>query len=397
MEMNFNQLETILEEAVEKILEFINSNKKYTDDITKLYRDYAVGGNINFNIFTSLSDQYYKENLHSDVLKLIFDPYTGKIGNVKYIKIFKNFIEKTLNKKINLNLKKIKIKREYHRIDLFIYDEAKNCIFIENKINNAPDRENQIGKYYKTLKDEKYTINAVIYLTLSPLKKLNREYSIEDPGLRKEIEEILLEIPVINKINEDSFVNNVISRCAEEARKSNNAVPVAYLTEYEELLKHLGGNFMALDLNTQAMYRIFEDKSTLNSFRILGSLWDSRQNLIGNIFGEYFQHELKFLVYPEDDETFYKCIKTGVTIGLHPSDFSFGFVHTPGNPEWGYPENIFKGLLEDERLKKYFTDDEVYVDEWWICKFIDYNNISCLRDLKELEETLENIINESNL
>jgi hypothetical protein len=364
--------------------------------MTKLRRDYAIEKNMNFNIFTSLSDYYYRENMHSDILKLLFDPYTEKIGNVKYMEVFKNFIEKRLNKKIDLNIHKVKIKREKYRIDLLIYDEKKNCIFIENKINYAPDREDQIGRYYERLLRNKYKINAVVYLTLSPLKKLDKAYSIKNPGLRKEIEKILLEIPVINKIHESSFVNDVINRCIE---KSNNTVSTVYLTEYASLLEYLGGNFMASDLNVQAMYKIFEDKNTLNSFKIFGNLWDNRDDIIGNVFKEYFQKELQFSIHSGDDESVYKSVKTDANIGFYHIksnfNFNFGFVHTPDSLQIDSKNReIFKELLKDERLKKYFKDEKVEDTDLWVCKRIDDNKISCLGDLKELVETLETIIKE---
>jgi hypothetical protein len=110
--MNFNQIEAILNGTVERALGFINCNKNYIGGMTKLDKDYAIEKNINFNIFTSLTNYYYRENMHSDILKLIFDPYTEKIGNIKYIELFKNFIEKRLNKEIDLNLRKVKIERK---------------------------------------------------------------------------------------------------------------------------------------------------------------------------------------------------------------------------------------------------------------------------------------------
>jgi hypothetical protein len=226
---------------------------------------------------------------------------------------------------------------------------------------------------------------------LSPLKKLSREYSIENPHLRKEIEKILLEIPVINTMNESSFVNDVINRCIEE---SNNTVSTVYLTEYASLLEYLGGNFMAKDLNTQAMYKIFEDKNTLNSFRIFGYLWDNRYSIIGSVFKEYLQNELEFSIHHGDGESVYKIMKVDVNIGFH-IDFSFGFVHTPNTPQMNSANReIFKELLEGERLKKYLTDNEVEDNGYWVFKYVDYHNISYLDELRELEEILEDIIKE---
>jgi hypothetical protein len=392
MEKKFRQIEDILNTTVNDLLNFTISDKNYKEEIVKLEKNFNIESNINFNIFTAFSDYYYKENLHSDILKYIFDPHTEKIRNKKYIEIFKGFIAKNIGRSIELDLNSVKIERETNRIDLLIYDNLKNCIFIENKINNALDRKNQIGKYYSRLIEKRYKVRAIVYLTLSPLKKLDREYSIEDTEDREKIEKILIELPVINKINENSFVDDILNKCIDV---SNNMVSTVFLTEYSSLLKYLGGTFMAKELNTRAMYKIFENKETLNSFRIFGNLWDNRDKIIGKTFKDYFQNELGFSIHSGDaDSAVFKTIKENINIGFHV-DFSFGFIHTPETKQIT-PENrkLFKGVMENEKFKKYFTEDKVYSDGWWVCKKIDYEKISCLNDLKILLDELKNIIEE---
>ena len=124
------EINNILGSTLDSLLVFLKLNEKYCSKIIDLNKNYNVEDNINFNIFTSLSDYYYRENLHSDILKLIFDPYTEKIGNKKYIAIFKNYLENRLNKKIELDINSVKIERETNKIDLLIYDKLNNCIFI---------------------------------------------------------------------------------------------------------------------------------------------------------------------------------------------------------------------------------------------------------------------------
>ena len=393
MDLNkrLDEINSVFGLTLNTLLLFLKSNENYNSKILNMAKNYNVETNINFNIFTSLSDFYYRENLHSDILKFIFDPYTEKIGNKKYIAIFKKYLENKLNKKIELNLSSVKIERETNKIDLLIYDDSKNCIFIENKINNAVDMDDQIGRYYANLLKKNYKVNAIVYLTLSPLKKLNREYSIKDPNMRKIIESFLIEIPVVNKREEYNFNEDVINKCIGV---SNNDVSTVYLREYSSLLKYLGGNFMADELNVEAMYKFFEDKEILKSFRILGNLWDNRPVITGKAFIEYFKNELDFSTHSEDDNSVFKTIKTDVNIGLC-NDFSFGFVHTPNKQITASNKRIFKELLNNENISKYFTNDELCSDEWWVYKAIDHNKINSFNDLKKLEKDLEKLIVEN--
>jgi hypothetical protein len=252
--------------------------------------------------------------------------------------------------------------------------------------------DDQIGRYYSKLRENNYSVQAIIYLTLSPSKKLDKNYSIKNPLIRKEIENILLEIPIVNRIGKQNFVNDVLNNCIEV---SNNIVSTVFLTEYSSLLKYLGGKFMATDLNTRAMYKIFEDNDTLNSFKIFGNLWESREEIIPNVIRDYFQSQLGFLVHSGDlDNAVFKKIKDDINIGFH-TDFSFGFVHTPDKgPINSENKRLFKGLMENENIQKYFKEEKVNIDPYWIYKHIDYNKISCLNDLKILEEELEKILKE---
>lgn len=393
---DFDRIKGILDESINGVLKFITLNSDYAEKINNLSKNYNIESNINFNIFTSISDIYQRENLHSDILRLIFDPGTEKIcdGSAGNLEVFIDFIGKELNKKIELDLNTVAIERETNKIDILIYDKNKNCVFIENKINNAVDMKDQIGRYYGKLLQEKYSVNAIVYLTLSPLKKLDRDYSIKNKEKRKEIENrnILLELPVVNKKGERNFIGGVLDGCINQAK---NKVSTVYLTEYRSLLKYLGGNFMADELGMQVMQKIFADKDSVKSFKAIGGLWDKRRDIIANVFRDYFQHELGFFVHTGDSVTVFKTIKKDINIGFH-TDFSFGFVHTPDEGEISSPnKKLFKVLLESESLRKFFIKEDVIVDDWWVYTHVNLDKINCLNDLKTMEKELERLLKET--
>ena len=150
---------------------------------------------------------------------------------------------------------------------------------------------------------------------------------------------------------------------------------------------------MANELNIKALYKVFSEENTLETFRVFGNLWDKRDELIGKMFKEYFIKELKFQIHSDDEEcSVFKKIIGDINIGFH-SDYSFGFVHTPkkGQIKTMLRTNL-KMYLENEKLQGYFTNDKVEGDGYWLYKVIDHNKIKKLLDLKILVEELDNIV-----
>lgn len=119
-----------------------------------------------------ISDNYHKENMHTDILKKFLDPNAGHEEGNKFLYIFidminelaqqeqqKNYIDKKLYKNAKV-VSQYPINndetKEKGYIDILVLDEGnKHCIIIENKINNASDTKNQLPKYYKYLKKRK--------------------------------------------------------------------------------------------------------------------------------------------------------------------------------------------------------------------------------------------------
>ena len=398
MDDDFDRIRDNIGKSINGYLNFIMSNSDDAEKITNLSKDYNIGSNINFNIFTSISDIYKRENLHSDILRLIFDPRTEKIcdDSAENLGILIDFIGKELNKKIELDLDTVSIDRETYKIDILIYDSKKNCVFIENKINGAVDREDQIGGYYEKLSQKEYSVKAIVYLTLSPLKKLDWDYSIKNKAKQKEIREILLELPVVNKKGKSNFIDGVLEGCINQAKKD---VSTVYLSEYRDLLKKLGGDFMSDELRIQLMKKIYADKDALKSFKVIGDLWEKKADFIGYAFLDYFQHELGFEVHGDGVTVYaYKTIKKDINIGFH-EDLSFGFVYSPDGEEeieiGSANRRRFIKLLGEKSLKKYFVEEEIIEDDpWWVYIHIDPDKITCLNDLETMEKELERLLKE---
>ena len=118
------------------------------DEIAKEYRfDEAL----EFNFFTSISDFYYRENFHSDILKVILNPSTDLIGNKLYLDIFIDVLKEIKKAdKLKHFSEDVTVEREEGRIDILIYDSSK-AIIVENKGNLAGPRES-VGKILQVCK-----------------------------------------------------------------------------------------------------------------------------------------------------------------------------------------------------------------------------------------------------
>lgn len=60
--------------------------RKYEENLRKRHVD------VGFNLFAIVSDLYYRENFHSDILRAVLDPAGGHGENAKYLHLFLDFI-----------------------------------------------------------------------------------------------------------------------------------------------------------------------------------------------------------------------------------------------------------------------------------------------------------------
>ena len=91
-----------------------------------------------------MSDLYYRENFHSDIICEFLNPAGSHNEGTTFLFAFIDFINTSfptlpgISKKNYLNAK---AEREYENIDILISDDvSKHCIIFENKINNASMR-----------------------------------------------------------------------------------------------------------------------------------------------------------------------------------------------------------------------------------------------------------------
>lgn len=237
----FGKHKSLIIKYIETINNFLGSNK--IKEITWDYRE-LKSSNIkeSFNVFKLISDLYYRENFHSDVIKAFLDPSEKhKAGNL-YLFAFIDFLNKYFGYKIFIskqNYTNAIVLREAGRIDIIIKSESsRHCIIIENKINNASDTERQLPKYYDLMTLQGFKVDAIVYIPLNENKVPDRSTWVGND--EKNIDGLLCIVPAYSKkgIN---LVENWLKPCT---MLSCDIDCISILRQYGKLIKTLNNNNM---------------------------------------------------------------------------------------------------------------------------------------------------------
>lgn len=132
-----------------------------------------------FIVFYLISDYYYRETFHGDILYALLSPEEKHGEGLLFVDLFIDMINrvKPLVDKNDYTL--ASVEREYGtndgndmgRIDFLIIGKNNHCIVVENKLNNAGDTYRQLPKYRKDLMNKGYIIDAFVYIPLDQNKE----------------------------------------------------------------------------------------------------------------------------------------------------------------------------------------------------------------------------------
>lgn len=157
------------------------------------------------SIFKEISENYYYENYHSDILA-----YYLKRPIVK--KYFIDWLNhRTVNNKSPILFEDYQfgeVFRERGRIDLLIFSNDKNsAIIVENKSNDASDQARQIFRYFYSLEKQGISVDRIFYLNKNS-NKLPELADLNDEE-RKQIKEKTV---VGQLVGHNSFTEKVINQ-----------------------------------------------------------------------------------------------------------------------------------------------------------------------------------------
>ena len=228
------------------------------------------------NLFHLISNQYYKENFHSDILKSLLCPKTNKVDGRKLMGLFIDCLKK---KACDIDkdefLKEYEVEREKNRIDILIKSKAyKTAILIENKINNAPDQDNQIPRYYKRLTDDKdiqkiYTVYLPLvgyrYPDKSTWRAIDGMADEKWKELKEELEKSFIHLPVFSlESHEYSLINQWIN-IALSSNRVESADTLFILRQYKEILEIMANQELDLAKSEELLKLVDANKISLNT------------------------------------------------------------------------------------------------------------------------------------
>lgn len=251
----------------------------------KLKNDYSY--NNNFIFFLTVSDQYRKENLHSDLLKIILDPKTTQIGNPKHLQNFLKVLGLRRNIFGNeLSIKKnVQVEREKHRVDLLIKynnQKSKKAIIVENKINDANDQDNQLAKYYEILDKEGYEVLKIPYITkfggkIPDYNSWDEKYKPCIKPIFEDENHLFLDLPVVGQ---NKCIKTFLTECindykTKEQLTKNENLALLFLEQYKLLLEKIVGDTELTDKDKNNIQQLFEDNKRAEIQALLES-WELR-------------------------------------------------------------------------------------------------------------------------
>jgi|GEM_PF-6532682 len=250
------------------------------------------GDRLKFNIFDIITDKWKKENFHSEILKFLLENYEV---------FFNNFLE-LINIKDKKEYSNAEITNEEARIDILIKSEKK-AIIVENKINWAPDQNEQLARYYEKIKngyngEQKREVEKIVYIAPSKDKNPDAQTFGE---YEKEIKDRLEKI-----ISFDGSENDLVS-CLEKSRDklkenlektknnldSENFNKLFFINHYIEILKRTGvGDMSEVELNffKEIMEKYKTDKDIFKKINYIAEMCSN--NNLAKILNDYFISKL---------------------------------------------------------------------------------------------------------
>lgn len=227
-------------------------------NLSQMFKDYShIIGCISYenrelSVFEDISNFFYRENFHSDLLAYYFSFNDTK-------KVLIQWINNSIKKEDNIidykdYIDSEKPSREEKRRDITIYSKDKtHAIIIENKSNDFSDRPKQLIRYYSELKKNNITVDAILYLNKYSIK--NPDYSNWTQKEIKIIEGLLLKTQLIgsNSITDEVF-NKVINQ-------SNNKRVVGISIELKSLFNNIiNGDKIMADKDISDFLKIMNDQ-----------------------------------------------------------------------------------------------------------------------------------------
>ncbi|MDR0828736.1 MAG: PD-(D/E)XK nuclease family protein [Prevotellaceae bacterium] len=255
--------------------------------------------NNTFNVFSFSTKNPRREEFHSEILAMLLNPDGIHKQNNLYLDLFIDYLNKLRPKlKINkddfinseVSTEESLKHEEKGRIDIFIKNKkSMKAIIIENKINNATDMDNQLGRYYNDIIAEGYDVQCVVYLTPNKNKTAPRT---DNGDLNNKIVNIAA---YTNKHNDNNLFNGWLQSCIKKSEYNKDCF--SFLYQYGKLLKQISNMATDRDIKDN-FYEIINQKGGLENAQAISKYLNELEIYRADIFiekiGEYSIFQKKY-------------------------------------------------------------------------------------------------------
>ena len=337
-----------------------------------------------FNLFYLISDHYYRETFHSDIIAALLSPKENHGGGNLYLNLFLDMIGVDKS-----NYQDAEVHKEYGtndgtlggRIDIFIEGENNHCVVVENKLNDAGDTYRQLPKYYQYLKKKKYIIDKFVYLPLNPYKTPDKsDWSDEE---RKNIDDKLIIIPAYQE-GRKNLIDNWLE-IAEEETKTKNEDAKVIIKQYRTVLHNLTIDIMSTTTLDSFYCELLKDdnlETVLSIRKMLDELPNYLASRLQEKYGAKCYPFSHIWIWANKDAVFEGAVVNGIYFKIDILCNELGYDVWFNNPSQDFvPEQEFASLVKSlnsladfeiakdakNRVIKHFA----FTDEKGLCTFID--------------------------
>jgi hypothetical protein len=200
---------------------------------------------LGLNIFTIVSNIYYRENFHSDLLAAFLDMYgahgEGNLFLRHFLQLLRESSPAALASSLDASLfNDYRTTREEGHIDIGIFDnDTKNALIIENKIYNAVDQWRQLPSYVQNVEAHGFKVLAIVYLSMDGQKEPSKDGWTEED--RAKVPSRLIKVAAFTKGKKPDLLTRWVGPGIQDTA---NADALLILRQYGRLLQHLGANMM---------------------------------------------------------------------------------------------------------------------------------------------------------
>lgn len=228
-----------------------------------------------FNLFTISSYNSYIENFHSDIIASLLNPNAPHSEQYSFLHLFIDYLNRFHGLMITKDdYKNVDVRREKGKLDIWIKDiTSKKAIIIENKINFAPDMDDQIGRYWKYSEaDNKFIVEAIVYLTLDGTKKA--------PPTDAAISHLVKNIEAFTDKTSD-LLTGWLEPCLLHA---SNQDSFSFLFQYIKLIKHLAHRSMESQ-TMEELYQLINSEDGFKTLEAIVSMYADLKRFRADKFG----------------------------------------------------------------------------------------------------------------